>query len=372
MAVLARVASACALLFLCFMGGAARAQEQDEPPAPPEPPVVAPVLRLAPLASRPPVLFDPDADPETDIAAGVRRAHKEGRRVLVIWGADWCSWSRGLDQLLQTSPRLRFQAAAEYVVVRVDVGRYDRNSDLLASYDVDLERARVPVLSVLDGEGAVLFSGESGFLESRIGRDKGFDVQKVHEFLEAYRTPAKSAHEAFANGLAAARAAKKCLLVHFEVPLRPPCVALQEWLAKPEVRSALEKDFVVLEIDVQRMSGADFLLAELREPDSVGLPWTGVFDATGKRLATSDTSECRNVLFPQSDADIAHFREMLKSGTLRLFDPDLAKLEDSLRADRELRTKRAKAPSATTPSSDADGDAPPAKTRPAGSRDDGG
>src|SRR6185295_2206156 len=111
-----------------------------------------------------------------------------------------------------------FEAAAEYEIVRVDVGRYDRNSDLLASYDVDLEHTRIPVLSVLDGEGGLLFSGESGFLESRVGSEKGFDVQKVHEFLSAYRTPPKSAHDALVSALRAAAAAKKSVLVHFEVP----------------------------------------------------------------------------------------------------------------------------------------------------------
>ena len=341
---------------------AVRAQQQDEPPPPPEPPVVAPELRLGRLEPRPPVLFDPSAEPEKDIAAGVARARKEGRRVLVLWGSDWCSWSRGLDRLLQKSPRLRFEAAAEFEIVRVDVGRYDRNSDLLASYDVDLEHTRIPVLSVLDGEGGLLFSGESGFLESRVGSEKGFDVQKVHEFLAAYRTPPKSADEALASALRAAATAKKCVLVHFEVPLRPPCVALEEWLARPEVRAPLEKDFVVVKIDLQRMSGADLLLARLREPDSKGVPWMAVLDPSGKRLATSDTEECHNILYPQSDAEIAHFGSMLAKGTLRLFPPDVQKLEDSLRADREERAKRAKNPAPADPDSDPADDAPAAKT----------
>jgi hypothetical protein len=348
-----RSVSAAALALL--LAPTLRAQEkQEEAPVAPEPPVVAPTLRLSPLATRPPVLFDPEADPEADIAAAVERARKERRRVLVIWGSDWCSWSRGLDLLLKTSPRLRFEAAAEYVIVRVDVGRYDRNSDLLAAYDVDLEHARIPVLSVLDGEGKLLCSGESAVLESRVGREKGFDVQKVHEFLLAHKAPPKNADEVFANALAAAAASKKCVLAHFEVPLRPPCVALDEWLARPEVRSLLEKDFVVARIDVQRMTNADLLLARLRDVNSKALPWMAVFDATGKRLATSDDEFCRNILYPQSDADGKLFRAMLETGALRLFAPDFDKLEGSLRADREARAKRAKDAAGGRPPADAD------------------
>jgi hypothetical protein len=363
-----RRAAAAALALLPAV--ALRAQEPDEPAVPQEPPVVAPALRLGRLEPRPPVLFDPAADPEKDIAAGVARARKEGRRVLLLWGSDWCSWSRGLDRLLQKSPSLRFQAAAEYVIVRVDVGRYDRNSDLLASYDVDLERTRIPVLSVLDGEGGLLFSGESGFLESRVGSEKGFDVQKVQAFLSAYRIPPKSADDALASALRAAATSKRHVLVHFEVPLRPPCVAFEEWIARPEVRTPLEKDFVVLEIDLQRMSGADFLLARLRDPDSKGLPWMAVLDPSGKRLATSDTEECRNILYPQSEAEIAHFGSMLAKGTLRLFPPDIEKLEDSLRTDREERARRAKTPVAdpdADPAPDAPAASAPAGTGPAGS-----
>jgi hypothetical protein len=321
------------------------AQEPEQTPPPPpqttEPQVVAPELRLGRLDPPPPVVFDPAADPVKDIADGVARARKEHRRVLVIWGADWCSWSRGFDRLLLRDPRLRAEAAAEYEIVRVDVGRYDRNSDLLASYDVDLEHSRIPVLSVLDERGELHFSGESGFLESRVGREKGFDVQKVHAFLMAYRTPPASAQEAFASALSAAAAANKHVLVHIETPLGTNCRLLEAWLAKPEVRSLLEKDFVVLKIDLQRMSGADFLQARLRDPESVELPWMAVFDASGKRLATSDIDVCRNIQFPQSDEDIAYFTEMLQKGSLRLFAPDLQRLADSLRADREERAKRA-------------------------------
>jgi hypothetical protein len=131
------------------------------------------------------------------------------------------------------------------------------------------------------------------------------------------------------------------------------------------VRSLLQKDFVVLKIDLQRMTGGDRLLAGLRDASSKELPWMAVFDSSGKLVATSDVDAdgCRNIQFPQSDADIAHFGWMLAQGSLRLFAPDIQKLEDSLRAERERRSKRSK----TGPTEVRPGDA-----RPGGARPDGG
>src|SRR6185503_18739486 len=151
-----------------------------------EPQVVMPDLRTEGLRKKAPALFDPSADPVKDIAAAAARAKREDRRVLILWGADWCSWSRSLHSLLTESKRILRAVAGEYEVVRIDVGKYDRNADLLASYGVDLARTR-------------------------------------------------SADTLYATALAAAARVKKCLLLHFEAPQRPGCEALEEWLDAPEV-----------------------------------------------------------------------------------------------------------------------------------------
>ena len=333
----------CGPLALLLIAGAATAQDPAEAP-PAEPSVVAPELKSERFFERPPSLFDPRADARKEIAAAVERARSENRRVLIVWGADWCSWSRGLHTLFTRNQRLRREVAAEYEVVRVDVGRYDRNAELLATYGIDLARTRIPVVTILDEEGNLLLSEDSGFLESPIGRAKGFDLGKVHAFLLRYRTTPRSAEAAFSAGLATAATSKKSLLVHFEVPLRASCRAFEEWIGSPEVRVMLEKDFIVLKIDTARMTGGPALLARLRDPESTGLPWSAVFDPNGKLVGTSDTDGCRNVQFPQSEADIAHFGSMLMKGTLRLFRNDIGKLEDSLREVRERRSTRPKEP----------------------------
>ena len=337
------IAGSLAVVFLGVLAAQAPGQDEKET-TPPEPAVVPPELRSERLFKRPPSLFDPRADARGDIARAVERAARENRRALIVWGADWCSWSRGLHMLFTRNERLRREVAAEYEVVRVDVGRYDRNEELLASHGIDLGRTRIPVVTILDAEGNLLLSEDSGFLESPIGREQGFDVVKVQEFLVRYRTTPRDAEASFSAGLAAASSSKKSLLVHFEVPLRASCRAFEEWIDSPDVRATLEKDFILLKIDTQRMTGGAALLARLRDPESEGLPWTAVFDPNGRLVGTSDTDGCRNVQFPQSDADIAHFGSMLMKGALRLFRSDIGSLEDSLREARERRAARPKPP----------------------------
>ena len=46
---------------------------------------------------------------------------------------------------------------ANFIVVHVDVGRYDKNLDLAKRYRVDLEKG-VPSLAVLNARGAVLYA----------------------------------------------------------------------------------------------------------------------------------------------------------------------------------------------------------------------
>jgi thioredoxin-related protein len=307
-----------------------------------EPQVVVPDLRTEGLRKKAPALFDPSADPVKDIAAAAARAKREDRRVLILWGADWCSWSRSLHSLLTESKRILRAVAGEYEVVRIDVGKYDRNADLLASYGVDLARTRIPVVTVLDEDGTLLLSEDSGFLESRVGRQIGVDVNKVQDFLLRYRAPTRSADTLYATALAAAARVKKCLLLHFEAPQRPGCEALEEWLDAPEVRNVLEKDFVVQKIDARRTLGGFELLGRLRDPDSKGLPWMAVLDPEGRLVATSDAAGCENIEFPQTDEAIAHFGSMLRKGAVRLFDGDVQRLLDSLRAVRERNAEKAK------------------------------
>jgi Thioredoxin-like len=102
----------------------------------------------------------PDGDARAEIRAAVRRAGKEHKRVLLVFGADWCYDCHVLDKAFRRrdiAPVLR----AHYEVVHVDVGRFDKNLDLMEKYGVPIKRG-VPAVAVLDGNGRLLYSQKNG------------------------------------------------------------------------------------------------------------------------------------------------------------------------------------------------------------------
>jgi hypothetical protein len=80
-------------------------------------------------------------------------------------------------------PRIAPLLNDNFVVVHVDVGRYDKNLDLAKRYRVDLEKG-VPSLAVLSARGAVLYS--TGEFE----RARVLSEEDVIAFLEKWRPPA--------------------------------------------------------------------------------------------------------------------------------------------------------------------------------------
>lgn len=105
-------------------------------------------------------LYPPNADAKADIKAALEKAAREKKHVLIEFGAVWCYDCHVLDLAFkdkQIAPILD----QNYVFLRVDVGRYDKNLDIAKQYKVPLEKG-IPALAVLDGNGKLLFSHKRG------------------------------------------------------------------------------------------------------------------------------------------------------------------------------------------------------------------
>lgn len=160
---------------------------QDKPAAPPSAqpspsPQAGPGIAVAPAVQKPPAppVYDEAADAKADVAAAVAKAKKEGKRVLVTLGANWCGWCRSLDRTFKNDEKVAAEIARSYVPVKVDVGRMKKNLDLAATWGADPKKG-VPLLVVLDGEGKTVTVKDTASLE--VGR--GHDPAKVVAFLKA-------------------------------------------------------------------------------------------------------------------------------------------------------------------------------------------
>ncbi len=124
----------------------------------------------------------PDAsEARTDIGLALSVAAREHRRVLLDFGGNWCYDCHVLDETFHY-PEVARILDPNYVVVHINIGRYDANLDLAEKYQIPLKRG-VPSLAVLDSKGNLLVSQKNGDFENttRIG------LKDVEQFLETWK-----------------------------------------------------------------------------------------------------------------------------------------------------------------------------------------
>jgi thioredoxin 1 len=101
-------------------------------------------------------LYPADADARKEIEEALHAAAKSHKRVMLIFGGNWCYDCHVLDAAFR-APEIAPTLNRNYVVVHVDVGEYNKNLDLAKKYEVPLERG-VPAAAVLDSDGKLLVS----------------------------------------------------------------------------------------------------------------------------------------------------------------------------------------------------------------------
>jgi thiol:disulfide interchange protein len=94
-----------------------------------------------------PFVVRTDAELDLAITEARARARSSGRKVLLDLVADWCSDCREVVRVSREEPA-RSVLEERYVVLYVDVGRFDRHRALLREHEVD----RIATLIVLDPE----------------------------------------------------------------------------------------------------------------------------------------------------------------------------------------------------------------------------
>jgi len=101
-------------------------------------------------------LYPADADAQKEIAESIASAAKSHKRVLLIFGGNWCYDCHVLDEAFHT-PEIAPMLNHNFIVAHIDIGEYNKNLDLAKKYEVPLERG-VPAAAVLDSDGRLLFS----------------------------------------------------------------------------------------------------------------------------------------------------------------------------------------------------------------------
>ena len=109
-------------------------------------------------------IYNEKADARAEIKEALVKATAEHKRVIVVFGANWCYDCHVLDAAFHRSD-LAPILSANYEVVHVDVGEGDKNQDLMKQYEVPMKRG-IPGLAVLDADGKLVYSQKNGEFEN--------------------------------------------------------------------------------------------------------------------------------------------------------------------------------------------------------------
>ena len=128
-----------------------------------------------------PNLYPPNADAHKEIAEALHQASAQHKHVILMFGFQRCGDCHVLNYRFHQEPAKSI-IAANYIVVHVDVGHYDKNLDLAQKFEIPLNKG-VPALAVLDGNGKLLYSQKNGEFESA----RSMDPAPFTAFLEKWK-----------------------------------------------------------------------------------------------------------------------------------------------------------------------------------------
>lgn len=129
--------------------------------------------------------YDESANAQQDVERAFDTAAKTKRPVLVIFGANWCGDCKALDIALK-SPANAALMDKEFIVVKVDVGKFDRNLDVVERIGVTIKKG-IPAAAVLSPQQKLLYATQGGELaDARKMSETG-----VHDFFSQVVATAK-------------------------------------------------------------------------------------------------------------------------------------------------------------------------------------
>jgi thiol:disulfide interchange protein len=130
-------------------------------------PTVTSISILAELPTPLPFPYDENADANKAVDAALAKAKAEHKRAFIDLGGNWCGDCRVLGGLMAL-PEVKAFVDAHYVVVPVDVGRFNRNLQIPARWGMvqALKDGGAPTVLIVDPlTNKVVDAGHTGALE---------------------------------------------------------------------------------------------------------------------------------------------------------------------------------------------------------------
>lgn len=164
-----------------LISGCKGRQAEPAPPAASTTSVPATKQPVTPVPAVKKHLYPADADAGADIASALKQAHNQHKRVILDFGGDWCGDCQVLDIYFHQDPNSQL-LDKNFLVVHIDVGHFDKNVDIAERYNIPLKKG-VPALAVLDADGKLLYSQQTGEFEEM----RYMQAASVTDFLNRWK-----------------------------------------------------------------------------------------------------------------------------------------------------------------------------------------
>jgi protein disulfide-isomerase len=122
--------------------------------------------------------YNETADAKLDIKRALGQASIANTPVIVVFGANWCGDCQMLNKAMKTGSSAPL-LSQDFQIVKVNVGRFDKNLDIAKSYGVPLEKG-IPAVVILSNQNQVLYATREGELaDARRMGERG-----IYEFFK--------------------------------------------------------------------------------------------------------------------------------------------------------------------------------------------
>ncbi len=102
-----------------------------------------------------PSIYDKNDDAKVQLAAASTRAERSNKRVLLMFGGDWCGWCHKLHDLFAQNAEIRRLRSYEYELVMIDTNA-PHAPELLEECSKGQTGVGFPFLAVMDAGGKLL------------------------------------------------------------------------------------------------------------------------------------------------------------------------------------------------------------------------
>jgi len=146
-------------------------------------PRITSIAALSDLPTPLPYPYDESANADRDVDAALAKAKAQHKLAFIDLGGNWCGDCRVLTALLEL-PELRSFVNAHYVVVNVDIGRFNKNLQVPARWGIVDRLEGAPSVLIVDpaDNNALVDRGHTAALEDA----RHMTPQAISDWLAAW------------------------------------------------------------------------------------------------------------------------------------------------------------------------------------------